>query len=183
MADQDGKINITVCERLASGEWLFAFATNDTEAFEWLVKQIKSSVHSTQREWAPEQKCWRISHFGVTQLWQWCPRLRAPMERMAQTGNQQAIHYQRPRQQSSQSGQSRQQSYARGNVAPVEVTEAFTALFLLPSAPMPVIKAAFKALANIHHPDHGGTHEQMKRLNLAHETACKWANKTAGKAG
>jgi DnaJ-domain-containing protein 1 len=45
---------------------------------------------------------------------------------------------------------------------------AFTALHLLPTAPLEVAKAAHKALALIHHPDRaGGDVQRMQRINAA----------------
>ncbi len=45
--------------------------------------------------------------------------------------------------------------------------EAYQVLHLLPSAPAPLIKAAYRELAKIKHPDHGGDDEEMKRINSA----------------
>jgi len=45
--------------------------------------------------------------------------------------------------------------------------DPYVTLHLLPTAPAAVIKASYKALAVLHHPDHGGDEEQMKRLNAA----------------
>lgn len=160
-------VEVTRCERLPSGDWLFAFAAFGS-AFEEMVRSIKYSIPSHHRKWVPERKCWLISDVGMRYFWDFMPELREPMQRMARSGGQQT--------------RQRQQSHTRGNVAPVEVAEAFAFMYLLPSAPLPVIKAAFKALANIHHPDHGGNTETMKRLNKAHEAACAWANKQASKA-
>jgi len=42
-------------------------------------------------------------------------------------------------------------------------------LFVLPSAPWEVIKAAYKALAQIHHPDHGGEAERFVEIHNAYE--------------
>ena len=45
-------------------------------------------------------------------------------------------------------------------------------LFVLPSAPRPVVDAAYKALSRLYHPDTGnGSHEKMKSLNAAIERA------------
>jgi hypothetical protein len=41
-------------------------------------------------------------------------------------------------------------------------------LWLLPGAPPELVRAAFKCLAQIHHPDKGGDEEVMKRLNEAY---------------
>jgi DnaJ-class molecular chaperone len=39
-----------------------------------------------------------------------------------------------------------------------------------------VIKAAYKALAVEHHPDHGGSHDRMKAINVAYDLITKWKN-------
>ena len=45
----------------------------------------------------------------------------------------------------------------------------FATLHLLPSAPAAVVSAAYKALARLHHPDRGGDHNAMLRINRAYE--------------
>lgn len=52
---------------------------------------------------------------------------------------------------------------------PADLAEAYQALFLLPSAPPAVVTAAYKALAKMTHPDHGGATETMQALNSAYE--------------
>ncbi len=46
---------------------------------------------------------------------------------------------------------------------------AWHTLYLVPGAPVPVIDAAFRALAKVHHPDHWGSDKEMTNLNLAYE--------------
>jgi DnaJ-class molecular chaperone len=46
--------------------------------------------------------------------------------------------------------------------------ELYATLYLLPNAPQIVIKASYKALAQKFHPDAGGTHEVMLRINEAY---------------
>ncbi len=45
--------------------------------------------------------------------------------------------------------------------------DAYQTLHLLPTAPAAVIKAAYKALAVLNHPDHGGDTAAMQRINDA----------------
>jgi hypothetical protein len=54
---------------------------------------------------------------------------------------------------------------------PVRLTveSACQTLHLLPFAPAVVVKAAYRALAQIHHPDAGGNEDEMKRLNAAYD--------------
>lgn len=41
-------------------------------------------------------------------------------------------------------------------------------LWLLPGAPLEVVKAAYRALTRIHHPDRGGSTADMQRINQAY---------------
>jgi hypothetical protein len=49
------------------------------------------------------------------------------------------------------------------------IATPFTTLHLLPDAPPEVVKAAYKALAKIHHPDLRGDNEKMLEINRAFE--------------
>ncbi|HEY7182350.1 MAG TPA: J domain-containing protein [Blastocatellia bacterium] len=53
--------------------------------------------------------------------------------------------------------------------AQMQPADAFRTLHLLDSAPPEVVRAAYKALALLHHPDAGGDQEQMTAINLAYE--------------
>jgi hypothetical protein len=44
---------------------------------------------------------------------------------------------------------------------------AFATLHLLPDAPLEVVRAAYKALARLHHPDYGGSVQRMQSVNAA----------------
>jgi len=48
------------------------------------------------------------------------------------------------------------------------VSDGYAALWLRSGAPWPVVRAAYRALASIHHPDRGGDGAQMKDLNAAY---------------
>ena len=52
--------------------------------------------------------------------------------------------------------------------APVQQTP-HQVLHLLPTAPREVVKAAYKALAAIHHPDHGGDPDAFRAVQEAYE--------------
>lgn len=69
------------------------------------------------------------------------------------------------------------QMVAAGGEATTTVVEEpaeespFATLYLTDDAPLEVIIAAYRALAQMHHPDHGGTDEEMARLNDAYTRA------------
>jgi curved DNA-binding protein CbpA len=61
-------------------------------------------------------------------------------------------------------GQARDFSHGPGH----QTTDAYAVLHLLPTAPPELIKAAYRCLAMIHHPDRGGDTEAMQRINSAY---------------
>lgn len=53
--------------------------------------------------------------------------------------------------------------------APAQSANPYEALHLLPTAPPQVVKAAYRALAQLHHPDKGGDTAAMQAVNAAYE--------------
>jgi hypothetical protein len=52
----------------------------------------------------------------------------------------------------------------------VDLAEAYSVLYVTPEAPWEVVKASYRALVSLHHPDHGGSAEKMVELNSAFES-------------
>ena len=50
-----------------------------------------------------------------------------------------------------------------------ETDKALAALWLLPGAPPELVRTAYRVMAHLAHPDHGGSVEKMKQINLAYE--------------
>jgi len=63
------------------------------------------------------------------------------------------------------------------------VSDAYAVLWLRPDAPWPVIKAAYRALAGIHHPDKGGANATMQEINGAYALLRQYAAGGEGSPG
>jgi len=48
-------------------------------------------------------------------------------------------------------------------------SDDWSVLHLQPGAPVAIVDAVWRALAKIHHPDHGGDAETFKRINAAYQ--------------
>jgi hypothetical protein len=127
-----------------------------------VVARIKELPRHT-REWEPDEKAWFVpdrwlltvkSHLTRTQdvVWEAAEEPETPAEAF-QRGWEAGLR------QARESG-----------MGVAGLTEAHRALWVLPGAPVEVVKAAFRALAARAHPDVGGTHEGMVKLNAAYET-------------
>lgn len=62
---------------------------------------------------------------------------------------------------------------------PVDRRNLYRRLHVQPDAPIEVIRAAYRALIALHHPDAGGDHEQATRLNEAWQVLGDPARRTA----
>jgi hypothetical protein len=51
--------------------------------------------------------------------------------------------------------------------------DQWAVLWLKRGAPFSVVRAAYRAMAALHHPDIGGDEEKMKEINCAYDALCK----------
>lgn len=182
--------------KFVDDRWRFAFTCADTELFDRIVDAVKA-LPLIDRRWAPGLKCWLITDEGMRRLAATNPILstlmdnakreqaEAEAQRRAERAREQAEAFERAererRQRAEQDRRWREQFRASsggygyssqsssGSSLPANVAQAYTTLYLLPGAPLSVIKAAYKALALEHHPDHGGSADKMKAINVAFE--------------
>jgi len=122
--------------------------SSDRDAFTFLIEELKSRIPARERSYSPSTKEWLIDARSRDALETWLDDARALFG--AQVEWQPTKH-----------------EHTRAK--PRNETNAHAVLHLLPSAPPEVVRAAYKALAMKHHPDHGGDTEAMQRLNEAYE--------------
>jgi len=139
-----------------TGEFVIAFQTRDREIFALLVSTIKSFIPPVFRAYVPEKKRWTVAAEAAAELDNWLDYCRhslgaivTRLDQHAGGGQQQWWTPPRIRRQPSKD-------------------ELFARLYLLPSAPPQLVKAAYRELAKLNHPDKGGDEEAMKLLNEAY---------------
>jgi hypothetical protein len=135
------KIKITTTDG-GCGVKIFAA---DTNAFTYAISELKEIVPVAFRNYEPTKKTWIITDWGC--LDEWIDELRSVYTVEIEDDDEQ---------------QSRPPP-------PQSIASPFQTLYLLPNAPPEVIKAAYKALAKIHHPDARGNSEKMVAINRAFE--------------
>ena len=111
------------------------------------VERLKATVPPAGRRWLPEQRAWWISAAWI-----------APVRRILDEhfGGE---HF------ASGDGATRD---FEPDVRP-SLDLAYSALHLLPSAPPVLVKAAYRTLSKLHHPDRGGSLGAMQRVNKAYD--------------
>ncbi len=117
----------------------------DTNAFTYAISELKGIVPVAFRNYDPTKKTWIITDWGC--LDEWLDELRSVYEIETEYHDEQPS---RP-------------------PPPQSIASPFQTLYLLPNAPPEVVKAAYKALAKIHHPDARGSSERMVEINRAFE--------------
>jgi hypothetical protein len=136
------KIKITTTD---GGSEVKIFAA-DTNAFTYAISELKGIVPVAFRNYDPTKKTWIITDWGC--LDEWLDELRSVYEIETEYHDEQPS---RP-------------------PPPQSIASPFQTLYLLPNAPLEVVKASYKALAKIHHPDARGSSEKMIEINRAYET-------------
>jgi hypothetical protein len=109
------------------------------------VDALKSSIPWDEREWDSATKIWTVGA-------QFAAQAIAIVRRFYDD-----VEISRPTDGRSSSSSS------------TNAGDWYRALHLLPTAPPPVIDAAYKALARLHHPDLGGDTTAMQRINAAYD--------------
>lgn len=108
-----------------------------------MVQAIKDNIPSRSRRWCPERKVWWFQAGMLSSIEALARAHCGSVQYVTDRGDGEA------------------------QLVPADQAAAFKALHLLPSAPDEVVRAAYRAMCKLHHPDAGGTTREMQRVNEA----------------
>jgi len=129
------------------------FGCGDEVAFALRLEALKEDIPSHARRWHADQKTWWVAEAYRYELNQWRVRW---FENGRHTTPPPSAPY-----------QAHQAPWAW--VPPGSGAHgAYAALHLLPTAPPALVKAAYRTLATLHHPDRGCDTATMAQLNAAY---------------
>jgi len=114
----------------------------DTPYIAEFVDELKAGIPARRRRWSKTLKMWRVDAAWVDEAI--------------------SIAQQYYRVEFANRGTERE---AKRNPEPA----AWAELWLVPGAPPEVIRAAYRVMAQLHHPDRGGDTAAMQRINAAYE--------------
>ena len=122
--------------------------SSDRDAFSFLIEALKDRIPAYDRTYSPASRTWLIDASARAELEMWLDDARAVVNAKVEW-------------------QPTKHEHTRAK--PRNETTAHATLHLLPSAPPELIRAAFKCLAQLHHPDKpGGDTEAMQKINEAY---------------
>ncbi len=136
----------------------------DQDIFYLVINDLKMRIPPHLRSFNSAWRSWFIKVEATTQLTRWVEQARETFSATVE-GDGGPWGWRKPNWQSSYDAPP-----PRGPRAVPSEAEAYATLYLLPSAPAPLIKVAYKTLAQIHHTDKGGDASEMRKLNDAIET-------------
>jgi hypothetical protein len=128
-------------------------SSRDADTFKQLIEALKDYVPASNRVYVPDRKTWRVDADAHDELRAWLAYARATFNARIELLDGE---YQDPERERTPPKRSRPK--------PVD---PYQALHLLPTAPPELVKVAYRCLAQIHHPDHGGDTAAMQRINDA----------------
>ncbi len=151
-----------IIEKQSDGDFRVKLQSDDPWTFQLCLDSLKLFIKPPLRRYDPATKSWIVVGPDYKDFYSWvdycCTTFFAQIKR---------------------AGPGKQQK-AKGTPPPPpkppkqsKEDEAFEALHLCSSAPPEVVKAAYRALAQKHHPDHQGDTATMQRLNQAYDLLSK----------
>jgi hypothetical protein len=120
--------------------------SSDRDAFAFLIEALKDAIPAYDRTYSPASREWLIDASARADLELWLDDAR---EVCGASVEWQPTKHKRTHTRTA--------------------TDAFATLYLLPNAPPEVVRASYKALAQLVHPDKGGDVRAMQRINEAYE--------------
>lgn len=113
----------------------------------WVVESIKTQIPSDARSYEPSIKTWFVG-----------PGWGSVVEGiLCHAFDSVSIEYEID-------------SYRRSEPTPIRKSDLdYAALYLMPGAPPEVVRAVYRTLARLHHPDAGGDTRAMQEINAAYE--------------
>jgi hypothetical protein len=133
--------------------------SGDTYIFKLLLDTLKSFVNPCYRYYDPGTRKWVVGEPATESFRRWLSYARTTFNAQVQWIGGEA--YADPEAEWTPPPPPRQKPKPKA-VDPYQV------LHLRETAPPELVKVAYRCLAQIHHPDRGGSEETMKRLNEAY---------------
>jgi hypothetical protein len=129
--------------------------SDNPDAFRLCIDTLKSSITSDMRSYNPATREWFVDEDAAGRMRRWLEYCRANLH--AEVEWLDGETYEDP-----------EAEWTPPKPERPKASDPYVTLHLLPSAPPEVVKAAYRALAVLNHPDKGGDEEAMKRLNEAY---------------
>ena len=143
-------------EKTPLGNFEIKLKSDDSDAFMSAIAALKNCVRPMDRAWRPATKSWCVDASAEFEMGEWLALCQSNFNAEVARAKE------------------KQKERREGRAAPKKPeADPFAALYLLPSAPVEVVKAAYRALATIHHPDKGGDVATMQRINAAYAAATR----------
>jgi hypothetical protein len=138
--------------KASDGAYAVRLSSRDAGTFKMMIEMLKGYIPSCHRVYVPERRTWRVDAYAHDCLHGWLAYVRTDFNARIEW---------------LEVDTDPEQEWTPPPVKP-KASDPYVMLHLLPSAPPEVVKAAYKALAMKHHPDHGGATETMQRINAAY---------------
>ncbi|MBA3247310.1 MAG: J domain-containing protein [Pyrinomonadaceae bacterium] len=148
----------TVTVKKAADGFSITLKSGVAADFNNAIGTLKSYIHASARSYDPQTRQWHVDADAQTEFDRWLTYLVTVLGARIEWQHDEAKEERQHQHEWPPAGYRKQPTK----------DELYARLHLLPSAPAELIKAAYRELAKLNHPDKGGNEEAMKLLNEAY---------------
>jgi hypothetical protein len=143
-------------EDALTNDYTIRLRSDERDSFTSAIETLKSYVGPSCRSYDPQTKKWHVDEVASAYMHDWLDHCTATLGASVEWFG------------ARRTEQKRTQQPPPKKVPLVPHVECYRALYLVPGCPPELVKAAYRCLAQIHHPDKGGDTTQMQRINEAY---------------
>jgi hypothetical protein len=144
------KIKITTLREGTYGIYEVKVSSSDRDEFFEAIDALKNRIPPHDRKFDSDSRQWLINGTASRCLHGWLEAMEDEYDAEAVWDGEKREHANAPKSE------------------PLKMIDAYKTLCVVPGCPPALVKAAYRCLAQIHHPDKGGSSEAMQKINEAY---------------
>jgi hypothetical protein len=148
-------INITR-EGSSANDYTIRLRSDESDVFHSAIETLKKYIDASSRSYDPQTKKWHVDEAASADMHDWLDHCTATLGASVEWFGARRTEKKRTQQPPPK------------KVTLVPQREYYRTLYLVPGCPPELVKAAYRCLAQIHHPDKGGDTVAMQKINEAY---------------
>ncbi len=135
-----------------TGGYSIKLRSDESDGFTSAIEALKNYIDPSYRSYDPQTKKWHVDEMAASDVHDWLDYCRSALDASVEWFG------------ARRNEQKRAEQPPPKKIQLVPHVESYRVFYLVPGCPPELVKAAYRCLAQLHHPDHGGDTAQPQRI-------------------